>query len=258
MCLLPLTHPGVLPQGMPGAVGSQQCGARGPSPSAQSCPGQGQDWWASVLFACFCCCGVLWGEPGWTRGEHANSTQKGPGTSPDMLHHAGLEPTTFLLWGRRWMKCAIKCAICLDVLAIRVVALSLSGKLGLDRTKEKGCLFSLYSSAHVWHLVLCPAPQKMRPCVTWDFLNLSASSISVGQHYTGVELACGVNDVYTIKCFSRHFHPKPKLRTWSKWGLVYFRNRYGDWASRRYWGSIPKMFRLGVGTQTTSLSCYPK
>ena len=47
----------------------------------------------------FCCCGVLWGEPGWTRGEHANSTQKGPGTSPDMLHDAGLEPTTFLLWG---------------------------------------------------------------------------------------------------------------------------------------------------------------
>ena len=51
----------------------------------------------SVLVACFCCYGVLWGEPGRTRGEHANSTQKGPGTSPDMLHHAGLEPTTFLL-----------------------------------------------------------------------------------------------------------------------------------------------------------------
>ena len=100
MNLLPLSHPGVLPQGKPGAVGSQQCGARGPSPSAQSCLGQGQDWWASVRFLhVFCCCGVLWGEPRWTRGEHANSRQKGPGTSPDMLHHAGLEPTTFLLWG---------------------------------------------------------------------------------------------------------------------------------------------------------------
>ena len=87
------------PRDQPGAVGSQQCGARGPSPSARSCLGQGQDRRASVLFACFCCYGVLWGEPGRTRGEHANSTQKGPGTSPDMLHHAGLEPTTFLLWG---------------------------------------------------------------------------------------------------------------------------------------------------------------
>ena len=98
-CSLHLTHPGVLPQGQPGAVGGQQCGARGPSPSVRSWRGQGQDRRASVLFACFCCYGVLWGEPGWARGEHANSTQKGPGTRPDMLHHAGLEPTTFLLWG---------------------------------------------------------------------------------------------------------------------------------------------------------------
>ena len=50
------------------------------------------------VFACFCCCGVLWGEPGGTRGEHANSTQKGPGTSPDMLHDAGLEPTIFFFF----------------------------------------------------------------------------------------------------------------------------------------------------------------
>ena len=99
--LLHFSHPGILPQGQPGAVGGQQCGARGPSPSARSCLGQGQDRRASVLVACFfCCCyWVLWGEPGRTRGEHANSTQKGPGTSPDMLHDAGLEPTTFLLWG---------------------------------------------------------------------------------------------------------------------------------------------------------------
>ena len=47
----------------------------------------------------FVCYGVLWGEPGRTRGEHTNSTQKGPGTSPNMLHDVGLEPTTFLLWG---------------------------------------------------------------------------------------------------------------------------------------------------------------
>ena len=71
----------------------------GTKSKCQSCPGQGQDRRASALFACFYCCGVLWGEPGWTQGEHANSTQKGPGTSPDMLHDAGLEPTTFLLWG---------------------------------------------------------------------------------------------------------------------------------------------------------------
>ena len=48
----------------------------------------------------FFCMFLLWGSMGGTRvtrGEHANSTQKGPGTSPDMLHHAGLEPTTFLL-----------------------------------------------------------------------------------------------------------------------------------------------------------------
>ena len=99
------SHPGILPQGHPGAVGGQRCGARGPSPSARSWLGQGQDRWASALFACFYC----WGSTGGTRvtrGEHANSTQKGPGTSPDMLHHAGLEPTTFLLWGSSATHCA--------------------------------------------------------------------------------------------------------------------------------------------------------
>ena len=113
-CSPHLTHPGVLPQGWPGAVGSQQCGARGPSPSARSCRGQGQDQWASVLLHVFLLCyGVLWGEPGWARGEHANSTQKGPGTSPDMLHHAGLEPTTFLLWGNSAMHWATVTTTCL-------------------------------------------------------------------------------------------------------------------------------------------------
>ena len=100
-----LSHPGVLPQGQPGAVGGQRCGARGPSPSARSCLGQGQDRRASALFACFYCWGSMGGTRV-TRGEHANSTQKGPGTSPDMLHHAGLEPTTFLLWGNSATHCA--------------------------------------------------------------------------------------------------------------------------------------------------------
>ena len=32
--------------------------------------------------ACFFCWGSKWRKPLWTRGEHANSTQKGPGDSP--------------------------------------------------------------------------------------------------------------------------------------------------------------------------------
>ena len=80
-CSLLFSHPGILPQGHPGAVGGQQCGTRGPT---------------SI---CSFCMFLLLGFYGGTRGEHANSTQKGPGISPDMLHNAGLEPTTFLLWG---------------------------------------------------------------------------------------------------------------------------------------------------------------
>ena len=41
--------------------------------------------------------GFYGGNPGEHVENIANSTQKGPGTSPDMLHHAGLEPSTFLL-----------------------------------------------------------------------------------------------------------------------------------------------------------------
>ena len=52
-----------------------------------------------MSFCSFCMFLLLgfYGGPWVTRGEHANSTQKGPGTSPNMLHDAGLEPTTFLL-----------------------------------------------------------------------------------------------------------------------------------------------------------------
>ena len=100
----------------------QRCSARGvqvqPSPSPSPSLGQGQDQVPQGIvcsvFACFCCYGVLWGDrwpptrvrflgkgrdPGCAGENSANSTQKGPGTSPDMLHDAGLEPTTFLLWG---------------------------------------------------------------------------------------------------------------------------------------------------------------
>ena len=90
-------------------------------PILASSPRESQEQWAAIIAApgdqvpspvlvrdrteehlFFCMFLLLWGsmgEPRWRRGEHANTTQKGPGTSPDMLHHAGLEPTTFLLWG---------------------------------------------------------------------------------------------------------------------------------------------------------------
>ena len=88
-----------------------------PIPSWPSSPRESQEQWAAIIAApgdqvqvpgpvvvrdrteghLFFCMFLLWGSMGGTRGEHANSTQKGPGTSPDMLHHAGLEPTTFLL-----------------------------------------------------------------------------------------------------------------------------------------------------------------
>ena len=47
------SHPGILPQGHPGAVGGQRCGARGPSPSARSWLGQGQDRQAMFLLLGF-------------------------------------------------------------------------------------------------------------------------------------------------------------------------------------------------------------
>ena len=53
----------------------QRCGARGPSPSARSWLGQGQDRRASALFACFYC----WGSTGGTRvtrGEHAKTPHR--------------------------------------------------------------------------------------------------------------------------------------------------------------------------------------
>ena len=75
------SHPGILPQGQPGAVGGQQCGARGPSPSARSWLGQGQDRRASALFACFYC----WGSTGGTRvtrGRTCKLHTERPGNKP--------------------------------------------------------------------------------------------------------------------------------------------------------------------------------
>src|SRR4029434_1152454 len=71
ICLLPLTHPGVpvLPQGAPGAVGSLY------GVTLQA--GSGSD--RRAIFFCSCACFCVVEE---TRGEHANSTQKGTGDSP--------------------------------------------------------------------------------------------------------------------------------------------------------------------------------
>ena len=81
MSSLHFSHFGVLPQVKPGAVGSHQCGVRGPSPCR-----------ASVLHVFVV--GFYGGNgPEWP----GKGLQKGPGTSPGILHHAGHEPTTFLL-----------------------------------------------------------------------------------------------------------------------------------------------------------------
>ena len=64
----PSWHPP--PGTWPGAVGGQQCGARGPSPSARSCRGQGQDRRASVLLHVFVM-GFYGGNP----GEHGENMQ---------------------------------------------------------------------------------------------------------------------------------------------------------------------------------------
>ena len=84
----------------------QLLSARGPIEPSVSVR-DGQD--CSVLFACFSVGVISGGNPLWTRGEHANSTQKGPGDSTEGLRrtcppeptapHAGIEPMTFLLWG---------------------------------------------------------------------------------------------------------------------------------------------------------------
>ena len=85
---LRLSHPGVLPQGQPGAVGGQRCGARGPSPSAQSWLGQGQDWRASALFACFYCWGYMGGNPGNT-GRTCKLHTERPGNKPRHVARCG-------------------------------------------------------------------------------------------------------------------------------------------------------------------------
>ena len=56
----------------------QLLSARGPGEPSVSV----RDWQeCSVLFACFSVVVISGGNPLWTRGEHANSTQKGPGLS---------------------------------------------------------------------------------------------------------------------------------------------------------------------------------
>ena len=75
------SHPGILPQGHPGAVGGQRCSARGPSPSARSWLGQGQDRWASAFFACFLLLGFYGGNPGNT-GRTCKLHTERPGNKP--------------------------------------------------------------------------------------------------------------------------------------------------------------------------------
>ena len=93
---LPLTHPGILPQGHPEAVG---CHIAAPGDQVQvPSPVLVRDRTDEHLFCMFL---LLWGSMGGTQVNTGRTcklhTEKGPGTSPDMLHDAGLEPTTFLL-----------------------------------------------------------------------------------------------------------------------------------------------------------------
>ena len=70
-CSLHLSHPGILPQGQPGAVDGQQCGARGPSPSAS--PVLVRDRTEGHLF--FLHVFVVVGFYGGNPGEHGENMQ---------------------------------------------------------------------------------------------------------------------------------------------------------------------------------------
>ena len=75
ICPLLLTHPE-----LSYLTGSQEQWAAFMAPATK--PGATKPRSVLLFFCMFLCWGSLWRKPLWTRGEHANSTQKGPGDSP--------------------------------------------------------------------------------------------------------------------------------------------------------------------------------
>ena len=72
MCSLHFSHPGILPQGQPGAVGEPAMQRPGTKSKCQSCLGQGQDCFEHLLFLHVF---VVVGFDGGNLGEHRENMQ---------------------------------------------------------------------------------------------------------------------------------------------------------------------------------------